>query len=127
MTTLTMKSNMTIAQIISRTTPVPHVPYFMEGTIGGGAILVRDINEPFYTEHWLSTNVFIGGFEPANDAVLSAYFDDVPYIDFGDVAEAFSDIPEPISVHDQDVWLELFEGEHEEFVRDYAELAREYA
>lgn len=127
MTTLTMKNTMTIDQIISRATPSPHFPYFMEGTIGGGAILVRNFNEPFYTERWVTTNVFISELEPANDAVMSAYFDDVPYIDFGDVAEAFSDIPEPISIHDQDVWYELIEGEHEEFVREYNELAREYA
>jgi len=114
MTTLTLNQPVTLRNILDDDFE-PSIPSFMEHSFGHASILVRHKDDLHFTEQWCEVGGYIHGANSATDVDLEAYNHE------HDVAmlETIDELPEPISVHDQDVWLECVSGEYDAFVSEF--------
>lgn len=98
MTTLTINNG-----ILSLNDDPPSVPAYLHPVPQGmAAILLRDAGSPRWTEHWCVASAYVDETEEATPLEVEAYnaCHDIEMLSVVD------DIPEPISIHDQDIWAE---------------------
>ncbi len=86
------------------------------------SVLTRKRGEPRYVEHVCVASAYWDEAEEATDYETEAYRSNrgVELLDLNDV-------PEPINVHDQDIWLECTTGEYDEFINDFHAIEMEAA
>lgn len=95
----------------------PSIPAFMEAR-GVCAVLVRPKGRLYFDERWVKTGGFV------TEAIPASEFQTQMYANYGEeVFDELADVPEPIAVHDEDVWMECTQGEYDDFVQDYQSLA----
>lgn len=116
MKTLTLTDfYMTTNEIIERTVFCPSIPRYMESSLSMAAILTRNVGEIFYNEVWCDVGTYCDYADSATDFEMEAYFASHTT----NTLDHIDDVPEPINVHDQDVWLAC--------VADDGDVCDEYA
>lgn len=99
MTTLTVKAN----ALLSITDDPPSIPAYLHPVPSGMAvILLREAGNPRFCEHWCVASAYVDEAEEATPLEVEAYlaYHDAEILPFVD------DVPEPVSIHDQEIWSE---------------------
>jgi hypothetical protein len=96
----------------------PDIPAFLDAKKNAHAFLFRTKNQRFFEERWVNVTSYIDETNVASDIDLESYgmYHDI------DLIESMPDLPEPIAIHDRDIWLECTENEYSDFVHDFQDL-----
>lgn len=90
----------------------------INGDVPMAMVQTRNVHDVNYVDHFCVASAYWDEAEEASDLEVESYLNKRQIEMLSDV----DDTPEPIAVHDQDIWQECVAGEYDDFVHEFNDI-----